>query len=198
MRRHVKTIVALTIIGILALAPAATQAAPSSVNHATYQFFVGVSPAQFPGVVMGPAVAMAQDGSTVTITGQGTFNAGPDKSVSGGGDYMIQDASGATVASGIWSATQMLGFVNYGSGTPQGTPPNFYGGQAQMKVSLNGLGGGLLDINCTLGDPPQGHNGFGLTPDNDPNEEGIDLRVGTGLTFNREVNGETLFVNPAQ
>ena len=33
---------------------------------------------------------------------------------------MIQDAFGATVASGTWTATQMLGFVNYGSGAVQG------------------------------------------------------------------------------
>jgi hypothetical protein len=65
-------------------------------------------------------------------------------------------------------------------------------------VSLSGLGSGVLNINCTLGDPPPGHNGVGLTPDGDPDEEGIDLRAGTGLTFNREVNGETLFINPAQ
>jgi hypothetical protein len=29
-------------------------------------------------------------------------------------------------------------------------------------------------------------------------EEGIDLRLGNGLTFNREVFGQTIFINPAQ
>ena len=39
--------------------------------------------------------------------------------------------------------------------------------------------------------PPPGHGG-------DPGEEGIDLRLGNGLTFDREVSGQTLFINPAQ
>ncbi|MGH2343715.1 MAG: hypothetical protein ACRDG4_00705, partial [Chloroflexota bacterium] len=154
MRRQVTSIVALTtIIGTLFLVPATTHAAPSSVNHTTYQFFVGAAP------VEGPDVSTAPNGSTLTMTGAGQFDAGPNKSVSGGGDYMIQDASGATVASGTWTATQMLGFVNYGSGAVQGAPSFFYGGQVQMKVDLDGLGSGLLNINCTLGTPPPGHNG---------------------------------------
>jgi hypothetical protein len=192
MRRHIKAFVALTIIlSMLSLVPAATRAAPSSVNHTTYLFVVGAPPIEGPDVAMGP------NGNTLTITGTGQFNAGPDKSVSGGGSYMIQDASGTTVVSGKWTATQMLGFVNYGSGSVQGTPANFYGGQAQMKVNLDGLGSALLNINCTLGTPPGGHNGP-LNAAGDPNEEGIDLQAGNGLTFNREVSGETLFINPAQ
>jgi hypothetical protein len=56
-----------------------------------------------------------------------------------------------------------------------------------MKVTLSGVGSGVLQINCTLGTPPPGHSG---------NEEGIDLRLGGGLTFNEEVSGETLFIMP--
>jgi hypothetical protein len=193
MKRQFMTIaMVILLISVPALVPTATRAAPASVNHTIYQYFVGAPPVEGPDVSIGPS------GSTVTMTGTGQFNAGPNKSVSGGGTYMITDASGATVASGTWTATQMLGFVNYGSGSAQGTPPDFYGGQAQMKVSLSGLGSGVLNINCTLGDPPPGHNGVGLTPDGDPDEEGIDLHLGSGLNFNREVNGETLFINPAQ
>ena len=102
---------------------------------------------------------------------------------------MIADASGVTVASGTWTAVAMQGFVNYGNGVPQGAPPFFYGGQATMTVSLSGIGSGVLNVNCTLGTPPPGHGGM---------EEGIDLRLGNGLTFNREVFGQTLFINPAQ
>jgi len=192
MGSQIKAIVALTtIIGALILVPAASRAAPAGVNHTTYQFFVGAAP------VEGPDVSTAPNGSILTMTGEGQFDAGPNKSVSGGGDYMIQDTSGTTVVSGTWTATQMLGFVNYGSGAVQGAPPFFYGGQAQMKVSLDGLGSGLLNINCTLGTPPPGHSGP-LNAAGDPDEEGIDLQMGNGLTFNREVSGETLFINPAQ
>ena len=66
-----------------------------------------------------------------------------------------------------------------------------------MKVNLDGLGSGLLNINCTLGTPPPGHNGP-LNAAGDGAEEGIDLHMGNGLTFNREVSGETLFIDPAQ
>jgi hypothetical protein len=123
------------------------------------------------------------------MSGQGSFKAGPDKTVTGGGPYVIADASGVTVASGTWTAVAMQGFVNYGNGVPQGAPPFFYGGQATMTVSLSGIGSGVLNVNCTLGTPPPGHGGM---------EEGIDLRLGNGLTFNREVFGQTLFINPAQ
>jgi hypothetical protein len=123
------------------------------------------------------------------MAGSGTLNAGPDKSVSGSGTYTITSASGET-ASGTWTATQMLSFVNYGSGAAQGTPPNFFGGQAQMMVTLSGVGSGVLQINCTLGTPPPGHVG----PNGD--EEGIDLRLGTGMTFKRESSGNTLFIAP--
>jgi hypothetical protein len=186
MKRHILTIGLAAVISALAFVPATALAAPASVNHTTYHWFVGEAP------VLGPDVSMAPDGSTVTMFGNGTFNAGPDKSVTGGGNYTIKDASGATVAKGTWTATQMLGFVNYGNGVPQGTPANFYGGQAQMKVTLSGVGDGLLNINCTLGDPPGGHNGPGIIPA----EEGIDLSLGNGLNFNREVSGETVFITP--
>ena len=58
-----------------------------------------------------------------------------------------------------------------------------------MMVNLSGVGSGVLNINCTLGTPPPGHNA---------GEEGIDLMLGNGLTFNREVMGDTVFINPAQ
>lgn len=192
MRRQlVTTAMVAALIGAPALVPAATRAAPASVNHIPYLFFVGADP------VEGPDVSTAPNGSTLTMTGTGSFEAGPDKWVSGGGDYTIQDATGATLATGSWTATQMLGFVNYGSGSVQGAPAFFYGGQVQMLVNLSGLGNGMLNINCTLGTPPPGHNGP-LNAGGDPDEEGIDLQMGNGLTFNREVSGETLFINPAQ
>ena len=66
MRRQVTSIVALTtIVGALILVPATTRAAPSSVNHTTYQFLFGEEP------VEGPDVSTAPNGSTLTMTGAG-------------------------------------------------------------------------------------------------------------------------------
>jgi hypothetical protein len=156
------------------------------VSHIPYLLAIGEPAAG----LLGPDVSSAPNGSTLTMAGDGQLDAVPDKSVSGGGSYMIPDASGATVASGYWTATKMLSFVNYGSASAQGLPANLYGGQAQMMVNLDGLGSGVLNINCTLGTPPPGHSG--------DMEEGIDLQLGNGLTFNREVFGQTIFINLAQ
>jgi hypothetical protein len=191
MRQQVMGIVALfTIIGALMLVPAATHAAQSSVNHATYLFFVGDGPPP-----AGQDVSTGPNGFTVTMWGTGSFNAGPKKSVSGGGNYVIANASGATVASGKWTATQMLGFASYGSCSASwcaGFPATWVGGQAEMRVNLDGLGSGVLNIDCVIGAPP-GHSGPTL------DEEGIDLQMGNGLTFNQEVHtaaimSDTLFI----
>jgi hypothetical protein len=188
MKRLVTTIVMAAVVSAVALVPATALAAPASVNHTTYKFLVGGVPPPAGGL---PDVSMAPDGSTITMLGSGNFNAGPDKSVSGLGTYTITYASGVTV-SGWWTATQMLSFVNYGSAAAQGPgfPANWFGGQAQMMVTLSGVGSGVLQVTCTLGTPPPGQAGG-------PNavEEGIDLKLGNGLTFNREAinDGDTLF-----
>jgi hypothetical protein len=178
----------ITVLFAVGLAPTFALAAPASVNHTMYLFQLGHT-----GFVTlpdpGPDMSMAPNGSTVSMMGTGSFTAGPDKSVSGSGTYVIKDASGATLHQGSWTATQTLGFVNYGSGSVQGAPAFWYGGQATMMVNLSGAGSGVLNINCTLGTPPAGHN---------QDEEGIDLMLGNGLTFNSEVMGDTVFINPAQ
>ena len=101
MKRHILTIGLAAVISAIAFVPATALAAPSNLNHATYLFSIGEPSAG----LLGPDVSIAPNGSTVTMSGHGQFNAGPDKSVSGGGDYTIKDASGATVAKGAWTAT---------------------------------------------------------------------------------------------
>jgi hypothetical protein len=189
MSRQLAAVV-IAVLCVLSLVPTFALAAPASVDHTTYLFQVG-SPVLITLPDAGPDVSMAPNGSTVAMLGSGSFNSGPDKSVSGGGTYVIKNASGGTLSQGTWTATHMLGFVNYGSGSAQDLPPFLYGGQATMTVNLSGLGSGVLNIVCTLGTPPPGHN---FTA----GEEGIDLMLGNGLTFNREVMGDTVFINPAQ
>lgn len=166
----------LLVLVVLALAPASAMATNANGNHDHYQFSAGAPP------VEGPDVAVAPNGSTVTLSGTGEFKAGPNKSASGGGTYTIKNASGETVASGSWTVDGVLGFVSYGNGTPQGTPPNFFGGQAKLHVTLEGAGDGVLTITCLLGSPPKGA------------DEGITLILGGGLNFTKSVEGETLFI----
>jgi hypothetical protein len=132
---------------------------------------------------------MAPDGGTITMSGSGTFQAGPDMSVSGGGTYTMQSATGST--SGTWTATQMLGFVSYGPATPQqtaefGLPPGSTGGEAKFEISLSNGEVGVLTIHCFLGSPPVAKSMM----------EGITLILGTGVSgeYTVIVSGDTIFI----
>src|SRR5216683_1339447 len=165
-------------IGVLALLPWPALATDSNGNHDAYQFLLGMAPA------VGPDIAMAPNGSTVTMTGSGRFNAGPDKTASGGGTYTIKNAAGTPVVSGAFTVTGILEFVDYGDGTPQGLPAFTHGGQAKLGVILAGAGDGVLTVFCLLGSPPAGK------------EEGIALILGNGMNFTKPAGGETVFIKP--
>src|SRR2546428_14061207 len=90
-------------IGLLGLSPSPLLAG----NHDTYQFLAGEN-------VPGPDVATAQGGSTVALSGSGTFKAGPNKTASGGGTYTTKDPGGKVVAFGTWEVTSNQGFLDYG------------------------------------------------------------------------------------
>jgi hypothetical protein len=181
MKRLVSTIIMATLISAAALVPATALAADANGNHSTYIWFVGFHP---------PNTSMAPDGSTITMTGFGSMNAGPDKSVSGGGTYTTQNASGTTF--GTWTATQMLGFVSYGPATPQqsaefgGLPTGSTGGEAKFEISLSNGEAGVLTIHCLLGSPPAAKTMM----------EGITLILGTGVggEYTDIVSGETIFI----
>src|SRR5713226_5000923 len=59
-----------------------------------------------------PDVAMATNGDTVT----------------GSGTFVHQDSAGNVIASGTWTATQLVSFVSYGS-AGSSFPPGFEGGK---------------------------------------------------------------------
>ena len=124
---------------------------------------------------------MSADGSTVELTGTGSFMAGPGKSASGSRDYTIAAAGGNVTSSGTWSVVGMLGFVNYGDGAPQGAP-GVNGGQLRLMVSLSNGDTGVLTITCLLGSPPAGMH------------EGLTLVLGSGGQFTKSTEGETAFV----
>src|SRR5436190_24313785 len=69
----------------------------------------------------GFASAIANDGSTITLTGEGTFNAASNfgnRDVTGGGTWQTFDSSGTPTASGTY---QVTGFVSFT--VAPGTPP---------------------------------------------------------------------------
>src|SRR5262249_16390344 len=110
-------------LGLLVFLPHAAWAQNAHGNHDAYLFLLGVPSLESPDVTTGP------NGSTLSLSGTGSFRAGPDKMATGGGSYAIIDAAGNQVASGTWTVIRVHGFVDYGNGTPQGTPPSFHGGQ---------------------------------------------------------------------
>jgi hypothetical protein len=121
-------------------------------------------------------------GSTVSLVGSGTFKAGPDKTASGGGAYTIKDAAGHTLASGAFSLTSVLEFVDYGNGTPEGFPAFTHGGQGKFQVTLSGVGKDVLTVFCLLGSPPAGK------------DQAIALILGNGLSFTKPTGGEMVYI----
>lgn len=174
---RVPLLVALVLVCALG---SATGAAADS-GSTTYQYLIGTGGTTSPP--FGPDVAMASNGSTVTITGSGTFSvpAGP---VSGSGPFVEKNSAGQITASGTWTATRLLSFVSYGNGTPQGLPPNTFGGEALIQVQLSTGPTAVLDVTCLLGNPPAGKH------------EGVRLAVTGGPNFNQQVSGETVFIQP--
>lgn len=172
----------LVVLAVAFLSGLGVSRAAADSGAATYTYLIGT------GGVEGPAVAMASNGDTITMTGSGTLSVHP-KTVSGGGSFTHKNAAGTVLGSGTWTATQLLSFNSYGCGFFSGgpLPPNFCGGLALIRVHLTPSAGGpgfaaILQVDCLLGKVPAGA------------KEGIRLAVGNGLNFNREVHGETLFI----
>ena len=161
--------IGLGLVGILTAAASATNAGD---NHAKYVWVVGAVPAG------SSDTARAPDGSTVTLKGHGMLEAGPGHFANGGGTYSMSSGG-----SGTWTVTEVLGFVSYGSGSAQGLPANFFGGQAKLRVALSNGSSGVLTITCALGSPPAGHM------------EGVTLILGPGGEFTDAAGGNTVFIH---
>lgn len=143
---------------------------------------------EFQWVLLGhdghPNVATAANGDVIEMTGEGTLSIHP-KTVTGGGEFTHITSDGDTFE-GDYVAVELLSFNSYGDGTPQGLPPELFGGLAIIRVQLFPDGTDLvlegnLQIDCLLGKPPAGA------------KEGIRLSV-PGINFNTEGPGDTVFI----
>ena len=136
-----------------------------------------------------PDVARAENGDTVSINGTGTISIHP-KSATGSGAFTHTFTGGSV--SGTWVATELLSFVDYGSGTGAFGPP-LHAGNALIRVDLS-VGGtvvhtGILEVTCRL----PGAGG----PSEMAKEEGVRLNVQGGVNFNERVSGITVFSQTA-
>ena len=166
---------AIVVAATLTVGAAPAFAGQATDNHALYTWVIGAVPAG------SSDTAMAADGSTIALSGSGQLKAGPGHIASGGGTYTL--TRGGQTTSGNFTVTGIGGFVSYGSAAAQGLPANLFGGQAQLRVSLDNGSSGLLTVTCVLGSPPAGHS------------EGIAVILGSGGAFTKEVSGNTVFIH---
>jgi len=158
-------VLALLALGLLLGGSGLATASNANGNHDSYIWVVGAT--------TGTATAIAPDGSTITMSGDGTMTAGPGNTASGGGTYNL-----SSDGSGTWTVTGIQGFVSYGD---TGSP-GFFGGEAKLDITLSNGASGVLTIYCLLGSPPAGK------------EEGITVILGNGGQFTKQDGGTTVFI----
>jgi hypothetical protein len=120
----------------------------------------------------GAVLSAAKDGSSVTMTGRGSWDPYTGDAV-GGGSYVLKDAAGAVTARGSWRATRFISFDQFAGfwGFPikeefwQGPPgsPTF-SGFLKLRVVLEGYGNGVLTAWCAMPEaaPAMGRDDDGI------------------------------------
>lgn len=124
-------------------------------------------------------IASAANGDTITIHARGTLSIHP-KSVTGGGNFIHKDSTGAVIASGSFTALELLSFDDFGAASP--TSPA-HGGHALIRVHLSTGVDGILEIDCGINGT--GSNAF----------DAVRLALDGGPNFNDPVSGGTVFLD---
>ena len=134
----------------------------------------------------GKPFAKAPNGSKITLSGQGGWDSS-SQTAQGGGQYTIEDASGAVTAQGSWQVTDFSSFEQFdgwwGMGSEfkeegwQGPPGSAsFSGFLTLKVSLENQGEGVLVAWCLMPEVLERHPHLS-TPDNHVGD-GISLTGG--------------------
>jgi len=118
-----------------------------SVNFATATLSAG-----------GSASAIANDGSSITLTGEGTFNAASNfgnRDVTGGGTWQTFDSGGTPTASGTYQVTSFVSFT-VGPGTSRLPHDNIgdindqRAGLLFVTIQYSDGSPGVLAVSCDL------------------------------------------------
>lgn len=173
MRKHASILSLLALVLALVLPAGANATAPNN-QAAAYEFFLEQ-----------PNIAMASNGDTVALTGEGDFAVHP-KSASGGGDFTHTLAGGGSVT-GTWSVDGLVDFQPYGCGVVFGTPlpSDFCGGRLSLDVTFHTPAGSLpgrITVYCVIGSPPPSA------------EEGVRVVVPGIANFNKQVSGMNVYI----
>jgi hypothetical protein len=182
MRRFILLFAAFAASAVLV--PGSATADPNNESH-TFQLHLEQ-----------PNVSEAPNGDRVAVTGSGVFSVHP-KSVTASGMFTHRTSTGALVASGSWTATDLLSFEFYGCGVIPALgvtlpDPNACGGALKLGVVLTPTGTslsipGILTIFCIIGpQAPPTHN--------TPPGEGINLVVPGNANFNQIVSGMNVYI----
>ena len=136
-----------------------------------------------------PNTAMAPNGDTVAITGEGQFSIFPN-SVDAEGTFTHSNSGGTVLATGTWEATSLLTYQSFGCGVLFGEtiPPEACGGRVLMSVLLTPAGTTLeipamLSVFCVIGDHVPAST-----------EEGIRLSVPGIINFNNVTGGDNVYI----
>ena len=108
--------------------------------------------------------AIAQDGSTITLTGHGTFVAGEevgDHHVTGGGTWQTFDAAGNSTGQGTYHVTSFVRFTVAPGAFPPlqdliGNPKKARSGLLFVTIRYSNGATGVLTVSCRLPGPPPG------------------------------------------
>jgi hypothetical protein len=129
---------------------------------------------QFKWVISVSASALASDGSSITLTGSGTFSTDESDQVTGGGTW-----SESTGGSGKFQVTRLVRFELAPGST---TNPSIHAGLAFLRVAYSDGSRGVLTVSClTPGTPVPGL------------EDGAHASKGFVDYFNRQTPTATVF-----
>lgn len=102
---------------------------------------------QFKWVIDSSASALAVDGSSITLTGTGTFAPGDPEEVTGGGTWTVSTGGGGT-----FQVTRFIRFdLAPGSFSPN---PNIHAGLVFLRVAYSDGSRGVLTVSCALPGTP--------------------------------------------
>jgi hypothetical protein len=153
-------------------------------------------------VAEAPNIGVAPNGDRVEVTCEtrqhacGTFQAHPKALPDPpSGEFVHKAADGSVIASGTWTATELISFHPYGCrfipalGVDLGSD-DLCGGAVKMRVELTTPTGTLpaiLTVFCVVGPrAPASHN--------TPAGEGVSLNVPGVINFNHAGGGENIYI----
>jgi hypothetical protein len=180
MRSRIQRLLALSAVvtlGAVLVVVGLAAAASGQTRHVRWDIIslVGGAP---PGPINpgGMASAKAPDGTTITLTGSGTFvapggNKGGSHAVTGGGTWQTFDASGASTGSGTYKVKELVrfDFANFQSPTPVfvdniADVNKRANGTAVLRIQYSDGSQGVLTVGCHgPGAPPGIFEGIATT-----------------------------------